>query len=374
MTVWDVATGKKLAETQPTVPVSTEMNCDDCHYDGGVEGISTGSVELNILTLHDQENAEDYPPGWSGGLVANAPVQCADCHGSNALGIAGVPGLPDVSIAMHGKHAEEMSSTLEDCYKCHPGPKTQCLRGVMSWKHDMTCIDCHGTLNQLAQKSEPWLQEPRCDSATPCHGSGYAQNDPLYRISSGHGEVYCEGCHDSPHAIAPSRVVTDSIKFVGWQGHNGPLDSCVVCHTTVPTGAGPHGITAPNVTAFTFQPASLSMLTMPGAQAIYTHRLRNTGTVSDTYAITWSDVQGWAGVTLSKDGLPTTSPVALAAGELMTVTVTVSVPADPGAGVVVDTTTVTATSTVSPTLTLSVADVTRVLRGRVFLPLVMRNL
>ena len=139
------------------------MNCDDCHHDGGVEGISTGSVELNILTLHDQENAEDYPPGWSGGLVGNAPVQCADCHGSNALGIAGVPGLPDVSIAMHGKHDEEAPSTLEGCYKCHPGPTTQCLRGVMSWKHDLDCIDCHGTLQQLAQKAEPWLEEPRCD-------------------------------------------------------------------------------------------------------------------------------------------------------------------------------------------------------------------
>ena len=168
-------------------------------------------------------------------------------------------------------------------------------------------------------------------------------------------------------------MVTDSIKFVGWQGHNGPLNSCVVCHTTVPAGAGPHGITAPSVTAFTFQPAGLSALVMPGASPTYNHRLRNTSNVSDTYAVTWSSVQGWADVTMLRGGLPVTSPVTLAAGELLTVTVTVSVPTGSEIGGMVDTTTVTATSTVSPTLTQSVVDVTRVIRSRIFLPLVMRG-
>ena len=53
--------GTELARTTVVAPVSTEMNCDDCHYDGGVEDIATGRVETNILTLHDEENVDEYP-------------------------------------------------------------------------------------------------------------------------------------------------------------------------------------------------------------------------------------------------------------------------------------------------------------------------
>ena len=34
---YDQATGNELARTQPVAPVSTEMHCDNCHFDGGVE-------------------------------------------------------------------------------------------------------------------------------------------------------------------------------------------------------------------------------------------------------------------------------------------------------------------------------------------------
>ena len=106
----------------------------------------------------------------------------------------------------------------------------------------MDCVDCHGDLETVSQNPDPWLNEPRCDNAA-CHGSAYQQDQALYRMSKEHGGVYCEACHDSTHAIAPSREANDAIKFIGWQGHNGPLDTCTICHTTQPTGAGPHGIT-----------------------------------------------------------------------------------------------------------------------------------
>jgi hypothetical protein len=97
---------------------------------------------------------------------------------------------------------------------------------------------------QVSQNPDPWLIEPRCDDDR-CHGSSYAQDQPLYRMSKEHGGVYCEGCHDSTHAIAPSREPNDAIKFIGWQGHAGMLDSCTVCHATWPTDPGPHGFLAP---------------------------------------------------------------------------------------------------------------------------------
>jgi hypothetical protein len=65
-------------------------------------------------------------------------------------------------------------------------------------------------------------------------------------MSTGHGGVRCAGCHDSPHAIAESSQPNDAIKFIGWQGHAGTLDTCTVCHATNPTEPGPHGLLSPD--------------------------------------------------------------------------------------------------------------------------------
>ena len=154
-----------------------------------------------------------------------------------------LPGQPrtcrTLSNAMHNKHDGESPNTLDGCYNCHPGPQTKCLRDTMSAK-GMTCIDCHGGMSTVKTNPNPWLNEPRCDT---CHNSGqYNQNHALYRFSTEHGGLYCEACHDSTHAVAPSREANDAIKFIALQGKNGPIDQCQVCHTTVPTsGTGPHG-------------------------------------------------------------------------------------------------------------------------------------
>jgi hypothetical protein len=247
-------TGKELTRATVVAPVSTEMNCDDCHYDGGVEGIATGGIETNILTLHDEEVEDEYPPGHAGPLMDRRPILCAECHASNALDAPGVQGVPNLSKAVHDAHEEEVSSTLDGCYKCHPGPQTQCLRDVMSTKHDMDCIDCHGDLENVAENPNPWLHEPRCDDEA-CHGSAYQQDQALYRQSKEHGGIYCAGCHDSPHAIAPGREANDGIKFKDLQGFYDTLQTCTVCHATTPKGEGPHGTFPPLIpTDFQYLP------------------------------------------------------------------------------------------------------------------------
>jgi hypothetical protein len=238
--VYSEATGKELTRQTVVAPVSTEMNCDDCHYDGGVEDIATGGVETNILTLHDKENMEEYPPGHEGPLMDRRPILCAECHSSNALGAPGVAGIPSLSKAIHEKHSGKVPSTIDGCYKCHPGPQTQCLRDVMSVDHQMECVDCHGNLEKVSENTNPWLKEPRCDNEA-CHGSAYQQDQALYRLSKEHGGIYCAGCHDSPHAIAPGREAVDGIKFVNLQGYYDTLQTCTVCHATMPEGDGPHG-------------------------------------------------------------------------------------------------------------------------------------
>jgi hypothetical protein len=246
--VTDTNTGLELARVVTVAPVSTEMHCDYCHSDNGpgAEGIATGNVNTNILTFHDREQGTH--------LMSSRPVLCASCHGSNALGTPVKPGIPNFSRAMHSKHSDEVPSTMAGCYYCHPGPNTKCLRDVMSSQHNMTCISCHGTLAQVASVNRnPWLDEPRCDTGA-CHGTANAQNDPLYRHSTGHAGIYCEGCHDSTHAIAPSIQPKDAIKFITWQGMGGPIRKCTTCHATLPTDAGPHGILPTNWQPWAYLP------------------------------------------------------------------------------------------------------------------------
>lgn len=108
----------------------------------------------------------------------------------------------------------------------------------MSEQYEMGCTDCHGGMYEVAENPNPWLNEPRCDE---CHTeSRYAQDNALYRLSKGHGGLYCEACHDSTHAIATSRQPEDSIKFINLQGHAGTLEKCTVCHLSDPGGNSPH--------------------------------------------------------------------------------------------------------------------------------------
>jgi hypothetical protein len=230
--------GTELGRNRVVAPVSTEMRCDNCHYDGAFD-VSTGRVETNILTLHDEENLSEYPAGHKSALMTRRPILCAECHASNALGAPGVAGVPNLSNAIHEKHhIPEIPDTTDGCYSCHPGPDTKCLRDVMSSQYGLNCLDCHGTMLQVSQNPDPWLNEPRCDD---CHDQpGYDQDQPLYRMSKGHSGIYCEACHDSTHAIAPSTRPEDAIKFVNLQGHSGTLSECTACHLIAPTTGGPH--------------------------------------------------------------------------------------------------------------------------------------
>ncbi len=342
--------GHLLAENTVVAPVSTEMHCDYCHSDGGVEGIRTGKVERNILTLHDREAGTN--------LMGTRPVLCASCHSSNALGTPGKPDVPNLSRAMHDKHKERVPSNLNGCYSCHPGPSTKCLRDVMSSRFSMDCVSCHGTLEQVARNPNPWLNEPRCDT---CHNSGnFDQNQPLYRFSKGHGGVYCEACHDSTHAIAPSTQPRDALKFIALQGHAGTLDTCTVCHAFSPTGPGPHNIKGPNFANFSFTPPQRSSIQDPGDEVVYQHVLYNTGNVTDTYTMTWSSTQQWA--TVSVDGVDITSPTTrtLTPDTTAAVNVTLRVPNLASVLNLTDTTRVTVTSWLSPSLLGRVTDTTAV--------------
>ena len=273
------------------------------------------AAKINILRLHDAKHQTQ--------LDASRPVVCATCHYSPALDLAQLGPQDDPSVgteqtqhhsmsyAMHFHHGNlefmgepvfpKMPAPLDaqgnprdpmvaqqvleqNCYQCHPGKRTQCLRGAM-FTGGAVCQDCHGDLQQVgndftknfpsnpgvatAGLRVPWASEPGCQS---CHtgdavnnlnsdpnvlvandgirllqafrtndadaspikatASAFAEDESLYRLSKGHGGVMCEGCHGSTHAIWPiqNASANDNVTAEQLQGHTGTIIECTTCH------------------------------------------------------------------------------------------------------------------------------------------------
>jgi hypothetical protein len=309
------SSGTVLATTDIVTPTSDEMTCSVCHSSSSASAAARPAngwvndpdpvrdVKLNILRKHDERfqgtalfQQAALVAGYSGsGLeatVAATPVLCARCHSTNALGTTGVSGVPALTTAMHGLHTNVSdpatnqtlgsSTTRESCYRCHPGPNTQCLRGAMgslknaSGANEIECQNCHGPMSAVAVATRRgWLDVPTCQS---CHtgtavtnsgqivydsvfssgvtvrvaaDSTFATNADtpsaglsMYRYSKGHGGLQCEACHGSTHAEFPTPIVNDNVQSISLQGHDGMLAECSACHSSMPNtiNGGPHGL------------------------------------------------------------------------------------------------------------------------------------
>ncbi len=228
-------------------PVSTEMDCINCH------GSSTVTPQADILQQHDKNQGTTLYSDY----LAGKPHLCSECHSDNILGEAGKSGVESLSLAMHNFHKDKMNfttastNTTPDCYNCHPGPSTQCLRGVMS-RAGKSCHDCHGDMAALVNNTypnssrQPWLNEPGCSK---CHDSKHAENaNTLYRnsvlqnspSSDMNNKIYCEACHNSTHAefttanvVYNNTVMNSSDQAIPekFQGDNYWIWNCQVCHT-----------------------------------------------------------------------------------------------------------------------------------------------
>jgi len=346
--------------------------------------------DINLLRLHDQKHQTSLDKGFdiNTGKATN-PVVCQTCHYTPALDLAQFGPLgpendnvdpivlnngdivinslangrdqvkhKSMSNVMHSHHVSTglfpdmppaidaqgnrrdpvLTQTIleETCYLCHPGKRTQCMRGAMA-NGGLVCQDCHGQMAQVGDDFTrnvslanpgafelgadfytnpdtprvPWANEPGCGS---CH-TGYATdnlagdpdvlvsptdtlgnadgirllaayrsndtkatpivpvnkafaenevtaadigpngdlgavgNPKLYRVSTGHGGLFCESCHGSTHAEWPTANpnANDNIPSSQLQGHSGYIAECTVCHEpndeSLPLGNnGPHGM------------------------------------------------------------------------------------------------------------------------------------
>jgi hypothetical protein len=229
-------TGTVVAQTDTTVPISSEINCTKCHG---------GDAFQDVLVKHDDRNGTS--------LVNSQPVLCASCHGDPALG-APKNGNKYLSDAVHGFHSTV--NPQPNCYDCHPGGTTKCSRSLAHTTANGNCTTCHGDLTNVSSSIEngrvPWVNEPAC---VTCH-AGVAEvntQTSLYRNSTGHGGIYCASCHSSPHAMVPTSVTIDNYQALQYQGAAKAIGSCGACHSSSRGSSGindfaeTHGQTNPRV-------------------------------------------------------------------------------------------------------------------------------
>ncbi len=296
------SSGTALASARIVLAVSDEMSCKNCHASGSDTAAepATGWVynsdpakdpKLNILKKHDDKwnisgylsqlstKGYNYQSSLYQTAVSGTPVLCAACHSDNALAASGLTGINSLSADMHDLHGPQVNPAtgitldntkddLNSCYLCHPGPVTQCKRGAMNTQ---TCASCHGNVSYVGANTtrNPWFIEPACQM---CHNTSqrytttfdttgswrqtkdqtFATNPNvpitganLYRFSSGHGGVFCSGCHGSPHAEFPTLQANDNVYPTKLQGYAAKITECQACHGSTlkaTANGGPHGV------------------------------------------------------------------------------------------------------------------------------------
>jgi len=314
--------------------------CQSCHYTPALDLAQLGplgpendkALDLNGNTLHIDSlaNGRDQIKNRSMSSVMHKHHGQLDANG-NEPGDPGYnannllfPAMPP-SVNANGSLRDALLGKdilTQTCYQCHPGRRTDCLRGAMA-NGGMLCQDCHGDMTQVgtdftdavspanpgafklgphfytdaATPRVPWANEPSCGSchtgdasnnmhgtpgtvgdpsdgirlmqayltgdpkATPivptnkrfaentiAAGSAAAGNPMLYRVSKGHGDVFCEGCHGATHGIWPNKNpgANDNVAATQLQGHSGVIAECTTCHGNTMNNQitldGPHGM------------------------------------------------------------------------------------------------------------------------------------
>lgn len=293
---------------------ATPVVCQRCHYSPALDLAQVGPVGPDI-----DANGREQTIHQSNSRVMHAfHAQFADLFVDDMppptdARRQGPTGMPVINAFVQDK-------LDQSCYQCHPGRETKCLRGAM-FNGGLVCHDCHGGMLQVGNdfsqnfsvaqpfpagadltKRVPWANVPACQSchtgdavdnlgltdpnvisaqdgirllqayrtndtanATPIVSTNkrFAENDSggnqvLYRLSKGHGGLFCEACHGSTHAEWPvepqsgTYIANDNMTAIQLQGHTGKLIECAVCHTgNLPNSLdGPHGMHPVGTTNF----------------------------------------------------------------------------------------------------------------------------
>ena len=207
------------------------------------------------------------------GAMFNGDMLCSDCHGSMLQVGADFsdnvsPSTPGAFVLNQGNFYAPGSSQPRvpwanepGCGSCHTGDAGSNLAGTTGTL--VNTVDTSGNTDgiRLRQafrtgdaKATPIVPVNKrfSEPAVPASFNGFANpgagNPQLYRVSTGHGGVMCEGCHGATHAEWPNANpnANDNVTANQLQGHTGTIVECSTCHGTAMnsqnTLGGPHGM------------------------------------------------------------------------------------------------------------------------------------
>jgi hypothetical protein len=182
----------------------TPVQCSQCHYSPALDLTQAGPVNEPEQGLNGRQQVSHISMSRAMHGVHGALPDFDAGNGSEPL----FPVMPAPDDPMRTAGATPINAFENDildktCYQCHPGKRTQCLRGAM-FSGGVVCQDCHGDMQQVGNDFTmkvsttnpgdfvldgtlrvPWASEPGCQS---CHtGDALNPNHPAGAPVAGDG-------------------------------------------------------------------------------------------------------------------------------------------------------------------------------------------
>ncbi len=195
------------------------------------------------------------------GAMGGAGTVCQDCHGQmTQVGDDFTENFPSVPFPAGANLNKRVSWASEPkCQSCHVGDVLQVAQLRNNGQLNdviVNAVDSMGNpdglrLQMTYHKSDHIMNGGPTDlSLLDFPNSRFATTEALYRLSGvgnkGHGDLSCENCHGSTHAIWPNNnpFSNDNKTAMDLQGHSGTIIECSTCHTQDmgDTLEGPHGM------------------------------------------------------------------------------------------------------------------------------------
>ena len=202
------------------------------------------------------------------GAMGGSGTVCQDCHGQlTQVGDDFTEDFPTDGFPGGADLTKRVSWASEpQCQACHVGDVNQVVQLQNDGQLDDTLInmeDSHGNPDGLRLQMTYKLSDHKSISGPDSSNnlalldfpdSRFATTESLYRLSGadnkdsgkGHGDLSCEGCHGSTHAIWPNKnpYSNDNKASTDLQGHVGTIIECKACHTGEMDSnlGGPHGL------------------------------------------------------------------------------------------------------------------------------------
>jgi hypothetical protein len=242
------------------------------------QGVITNQAErLQVL----EDTCYQCHPGTNvqclRGAMFNGGMLCNDCHGDmqqvgNDFSVGVSPSNPGAFVLDQGNFYDPASNQPRvpwanepGCGSCHTGDANDNLVNVVN--SIVNTRDVYGNVDSIRLRQAFRSDDPKATPIVPTNkrfaepavpavfsqpGTDFANpgagNPQLYRVSTGHGGVMCEGCHGATHAEWPNANpnANDNVTAMQLQGHTGTISDCTTCHVTsaLPndTQEGPHGM------------------------------------------------------------------------------------------------------------------------------------